>query len=115
MSNEFWAEFESLLDTTEQEAVEYRVHYNDGGEIYLCTMQNHPVDTTYLVVTKAEYDTYFNYRVVEGTLKRIVHSSGYRVQLRKSDSGFKTVMGHASLLIEEESYPNVEYYEYRNS
>ena len=114
MSNEFWAEFESLLDKTTPESIEYRVHYNEQGEIYLCTMQNHPVDTDYLVVTRDEYDRYFDYRVVDSKLKKIVHDAGYRVQLHKSQSGYKTVKSHASLLIEDEEYPDTEYYEYRN-
>jgi hypothetical protein len=114
MSNEFWAEFESLLDQRDQAAPEYRIHYTDGGDIYQCTMTNHPLDTNYLVVTKNEYDEYFHYKVVEGQLKRIVHDSGYHVQLQKSSSGYKTVKGHASLVLEDEEYTNVEYYEYRN-
>ena len=114
MSNEFWAEFEQLVDKREPEAVEYRLHYNDGGEIYLCTMQNHPLDTTYVVVTKAEYDRYFDYRVVEDNLKKIDRDSGYSVQLKSSDKGYKTVKGHAGLLVEDEDCPDVEYYEYRN-
>jgi hypothetical protein len=114
MSNEFWAEFETLLDKTTPEPIEYRVHYNEQGEIYLCTMQNHPADTDYLVVTKDEYDRYFDYRVVNGLLKKIDHDAGYRVQLHKSLTGYKTVKAHASLLIEDEEYPETEYYEYRN-
>jgi len=113
MSNEFWAEFESLLDKTIPEAIEYRVHYNEQGEIYLCTMQNHPLDTDYLVVTRAEYERYFDYCVVDAKLKKIDRDAVYRVQLRKSNTGYKTVKHHASLLIEDEEYPDVEYYEYR--
>jgi hypothetical protein len=114
MSNEFWTEFESLLDKSEPESIEYRLHYTDGGDIYACTMQQHPENTNYVVVIKPEYDKYFEYAVVEGKLKRIVSDSGYHVQLQKSDRGFKTVKGHASLLIEDEEYTEVEYYEYRN-
>jgi hypothetical protein len=113
MSNEFWAEFETLLDKTIPEAIEYRVHYNEQGEIYLCTMQSHPVDTDYLVVTREEYDRYFDYRVVDAKLKKIDRDAGYRVQLRQSNSGYKTVKNHASLLIEDKEYPDTEYYEYR--
>lgn len=115
MSNEFWAEFEQLLDKRDQEVLEYRVHYNQNGEIYLCTMQNHPVDTDYVVVTKTEYDRYFDYEVIEGNLKKKIRDSGYRAQLRKSGTGYKTVKGHAGLLLEDEDYPDVEYYEYRNN
>jgi hypothetical protein len=113
MSNEFWAEVNSLLDKTIPEAIEYRVHYNEQGEIYLCTMQNHPVETDYLVVSKDEYDRYFDYRVVDAKLKKTVHDAGYRVQLQQSNTGYKTVKHHASLLVEDEEYTDVEYYEYR--
>jgi len=112
MSNEFWAEVNSLLDTTILEAIEYRVHYNEQGEIYLCTMQNHPPGTDYLVVTRDEYDRYFDYCVVNDKLKKIDRDAGYRVQLRKSTVGYRVVNGHASLVVEDD-YPHVEYYEYR--
>ena len=108
MSNEFWADFDSLLDKSEPDALEYRVHYNTGGEIYLCTMQNHPIDTEYLVVTKEEYDRYFDYTVVEGHLKKIERDAGYHLQLRRSDRGYKTVKGHAGIILEDEEYPEVE-------
>jgi len=114
MSNEFWAEFDQLLDRAVPETIEYRLHYTASGDIYLCTMQNHPVDTDYLVATKDEYENYFNYRVVNGRLKRVVHDGGYHVQLRKSNSGFRTVKGHANLILEDEVYSDTENYEYRN-
>jgi hypothetical protein len=114
MSNEFWEEFNRLLDRSEPEPIEYRLHYTETGAIYLGTMQQHPTDTTYLVVTKDEYDRYFDYQVVAGALKRIVHDAGYHVQLQKSNSGYKTVKGHAGLLLEDDEYPDIEYYEYRN-
>ena len=75
-------------------------------------MQNHPVDTDYLVVTRDEYDRYFDYRVVDAKLKKIDRDAVYRVQLRKSNSGYRVANGHASLVVEDD-YPDVEYYEYR--
>ena len=72
-------------------------------------MQDHP-EGNYLIVTKAEYDTYFLYTVVKGKLKKIDYDAGYRVQLTKSTQGFKVVRGHAGLLIEDETYTDVEYY-----
>jgi hypothetical protein len=113
MSNEFWVEVESLLDKTIPEAIEYRVHYNEQGEIYLCTMQNHPVDTTYLVVSQDEYNRYYHYKVVKGKLVHIAHDSKYRVQLHKSSTGFRVAAGHAGLVVEDD-YSDVEYYEYNN-
>ena len=113
MSNEFWSEFESLLDNHEPEPIEYRLHYNDAGDIQMCTMQKHPENTQYLVVAKEEYEQYQDYRVVEGKLKKIIRDNGYHVQLQKSDKGYKTVKGHAGIILEED-YPEVEYYEYRD-
>jgi hypothetical protein len=112
MSNEFWKEVESLLDKSEPEPIEYRLHYNDAGDIYQCTLMEHPENTQYLVVEKSVYDRYFDYIVVEGNLKKIVRDSGYRVQLQKSDTGYKVVKGHASVIVEDD-YHEVEYYEYR--
>jgi len=38
------------------EPIEYRLHYDDGGNIIMCTMQQHPKDTEYLVVDKEIYE-----------------------------------------------------------
>lgn len=96
--------------------VEYRLHYNELGEIYLCTMVNHPNSTNYIVVDQTTYDQYYMYRIVDKKLKKIDNDSGYRVKLKKSDHGYCVVKNHAGLLLEaEEAYNNIEYYEYRNN
>lgn len=95
--------------------IEYRLHYNELGEIYLCTMVDHPATTSYVVVDKDTYDTYFMYRVVKEQLVKIDNDAGYRVKLQKSNQGFAVVKDHAGLLIENETYPNIEYYAYRNN
>ena len=105
--------FSSLITPVPQ-ILEYRLYYNDLGEITSCSMQQHADNGTYIVVTKDEYDTYFKYKVVKGKLKIIDNDDGYSVQLRKADAGVKVVKGHAGLIIEpEETYNNIEYYEYR--
>ena len=107
----YWAEVKEVVAPT----IEYRLHYNELGEIYMCTMVDHPDATDYIVVTKDEYDHYFHYSVVNSKLKKIDRDAGYRVQLRKSKSGYPTVSGHASLIIEaDETYNNTEYYERNN-
>jgi hypothetical protein len=110
MSNESWdEEFYRLLKPVETVELEYRVYYDDDGIIYRCSMQQHePGD--YIVVPKDEYDLYHHYRVVKGQMVKIDNDSRYRVQLQKSTSGYATVAGHAGLLIEDEDYPNIEYY-----
>jgi len=107
----YWAEVKPEISTQ----LEYRLHYNDDGDITMCSMQQHPESTQYIVVTKEEYDNYFRYCVVKGQLVKIEHNSKYRVRLKKSTKGFRTVAGHAGLVIEaDEVYNNVEYYEPNN-
>ena len=95
--------------------LEYRLHYNELGEIYLCTMVDHPESTEYLTVDKDTYDQYFRYRVVNKQLIKIDHDAGYRVKLQKSNQGFCVVKNHAGLILENEIYTNTECYEYRNN
>ena len=111
----FWQEVEQLIQPVKSLDLEYRLHYNESGEIYLCTMTDHPSDTCYLVVDRDTYYSYFQYRVENKQLKKIEHNSGYRVQLCKSAHGFLVVKNHAGLLLEEnEEHTDVEYYA-RNS
>lgn len=99
-----------------EEPIEYRIHYNDIGEIYLCTMQQHPTDTQYIVATQYEYDNYFRYTVVNNKLKLIDTGLNYRVQLKKSNSGYLVVKNHAGLVLEPgEAYENTEYYDKRTN
>ena len=112
MNNDFWDEFQNLLVITHKVEIEYRLHYNELGEITCCTMQQHPDSDSYIVVTKEEYDNYFQYRVVNGKLVRIEHDAQYCVRLKRSTTGYPVVAGHAGLVIEtDEVYNNVEYYE----
>jgi hypothetical protein len=78
-------------------------------------MTNHPLDENYIVVTKEEYDNYFRYTVVEGKLKKIDTNPGYRVQLKKSTTGYPVVKNHAGLIVEVgEPYEDTEYYDTNN-
>lgn len=110
MSNESWdEEFYRALKPAVAVELEYRVYYNEDGEIYRCSMQQHePGD--YIVVSKEQYDLPHHYRVVKGQMVKIDTDARYRVQLCKSTDGFAVVAGHAGLLIEDEDYPNREYY-----
>ena len=97
------------------EPIEYRIYYDESGNITSCSMQSHEPGT-YIVVSKNDYDNYFRYTVVNGKLKKIESDPGFRVQLVKSTSGFPTVKNHAGLVIEQdEAYTDIEYYEYRTN
>lgn len=115
MNAEFLAELEQLLDKSLPEPIEYRFHYDETGRIYLCTTQDHPANTSYLVVNEEQYHRYYDYYVIDGHLKKFDRDFKNRVNLAKSNKGYKTVKGHAGIILEDEDYPEIEYYEYRNS
>lgn len=95
--------------------LEYRLHYDDQGNITMCTMQQHPESTQYVVVTKEEYHNYYQYRIENKKLKLIDRNPIYSVQLLKSNSGYQVVKDHAGILLEsDETYANTEYYDTTN-
>jgi hypothetical protein len=95
-----------------EEPIEYRIHYDGAGNITMCTMQNHPAESNYIVVSKEEYDNYFRYTIVDGKLKKIDRNPGSSVQLTKSNSGYQVVKNHAGLILESgEIYVDTEYYD----
>jgi hypothetical protein len=112
------SEFEkalAMLKPAVEEVKEYRLHYDELGTITMCSMQNHPQDTTYIVVSQDEYDNYFRYTIVDNKLKKIDNNPGYRVQLVSSAAGYATVKKHAGLIIEPtDTYTEIEYYDTNN-
>jgi len=106
----------SLIEDIVVEPVEYRIHYDSAGNITMCTMQDHPTETDYIVVSKEEYDNYYQYTVVDAKLKKIDRDLGSSVQLTKSDSGYQVVKNHAGIVVESgEIYAETEYYDRTNN
>lgn len=100
------------IKAQEQEELEYRVHYNEQGFIYMCSMQAHPDNTNYLVVTKDEYDNYMRYQVKDNQLVKIDRTRKHRVQLKSSDHGYTVVRNHAGIILEStDEYKDIEHYE----
>lgn len=102
----------------EPEPVEYRLHYDEFGRITVCSMQNHPADTDYLVVTKEQYENYAKYAVDTKTKKLkivVVSNPGVSIQLKRSTKGWGAVKHHAGIVLEnDETYNEIEYYEPNN-
>lgn len=98
------------LEPMVEEPIEYRLHYDDTGGITMCSKQNHPEDTQYLIVNESEYENYFRYYVKDGKLKKIDVDPGYRVQLKSSSQGYAVVKNHANIILENEQYAEIEYY-----
>ena len=104
------------LIVTEDEPLEYRLHYNDIGDIFMCSMQQHPANENYIVVDREIYDRYFRYRVVNGKLELINQNNGVKPSLVKGTKDFQVVKNNAALLLEEnEHYIDTEYYDRRIS
>ena len=115
MNNEFWAELEKLIQPVLPLAIEYRLYYNEDGNIISGSMQQHSKDNNYVVVTKEIYENYFKYQIVNGAPQLINRTVENRVKLKLSDTGYLVVKGHASLIIEDtETYPEIEHYARNN-
>ncbi len=96
------------------DSIEYRFYYNDQGDITMCSYQNHPQGTQYLIVDQETYNNYIKYRinVKQKKLEKIAIDPGISVNLKSSDQGYKVVRHHAGLLLESnETYKDIEYYE----
>lgn len=112
----FWREVESLIKPVPETVIEYRLHYNDIGNITMCSMSNHPDSAQYLVVDQTTYENYFRYTVVDGALVKIKTDAKYTRKLMSADAGIAVVKGHAGLIIEDtESHNKIEHYEYRSN
>lgn len=93
---------------------EYRIYYDEFGNITACAMVQHPPGENYIIVSVEQYHNYWRYRVKNGKLEPIKIDASSTNILRKSDKGFKVVKGHANLLLDDkEHFENVEFYAYR--
>ena len=114
---DFWEEVNALIVPLSETKIEYRLYYNEMGEIYLYAMleQDYPADGMYIIVDKLTYEKYGRYCVVNGALKEIDLRVGNRVHLIKSDHGYRVVAGHANIVLDDnETYSDIEFYEQIN-
>jgi len=94
---------------------EYRLYYNDLGEITGYCETNHPPDSQYIVL--ASPDQYFKQnthqlRVIDGALVTIEKKHKTTGLLTKSTTGQPVVAGMATIAImPNETYDKIEYYD----
>ena len=106
----------SLIEESSIEPIEYRIHYDDSGNIIMCSMQQHPDNSQYLVVSKHDYDNYFRYCVINKKLKQIDIDHGCCTSLKKSSTGYRVVKNHAGIVLEiDENFSEIEYYDRTNN
>ena len=106
----------SMLKTPVEETTEYRLHYDELGNIIMTSMRSHPESEQYLVVDEDDFKNYYRYRVVNKKLQLIPQECGMVTGLKKSNSGFCVVKNHAGVLVEnDEEVSLTEYYDYRTN
>jgi len=106
MSDELYRQFP-------KQEIEYRLYYDDRGRPVAMASHDYPTGN-YVVITKEQYDQpNYNVRIING---RIVFDTRdhFHVQLKRSDSGVAVVRGHAGLVLENDTYKEVEYYDRNN-
>jgi len=112
----FLAEVAALVDAPKEIVKEYRVFYDDNGEIIGQSMTEPHLEGSYIVVTEEEYNNIHKYaKVKDGELKLKVFNPGYKRQLIPGVAQFTVVKNHAGILLEQdETYDDTEQYGYRD-
>lgn len=112
MSKELAEAFNNILPVPLVE-LEYRLYYDATGKPISMSSHNHPIGQ-YVVITRHHYDSAnYNCRVDNGIL-RFDLGDQVRVQLKKSNTGVPVVNGYANLVVENNEYTDIEYYDRNN-
>lgn len=115
--NQSLPELEKAFENIQQPsllAIEYRLYYDQYGTPVSMSSHNHP-DGNYVVVTKEQYDrpNYTSLKVVNGQIKIIDPAMAGILGVEKSTTGFRVAKNHAGILADD-TYTEIEYYDYRN-
>jgi hypothetical protein len=103
MSDELYQQFP-------EQQIEYRLYYDDSGHPVAMASHDYP-QGRYVVITREQYDNpNYNVRVKNGAIV-VDTSDHFHVQLHKSNTGVAVVRGHASIVLENDHYEEVEYYD----
>ncbi len=124
MSNEFWDEVFLLVKQYDQQRpkifVENRLYYEkQDGTVIGYYETDHPEGDNYIVLS--DPNEFFKnnttlLRVKNNKLILLDPKQPNKSRLKKSQTGYKTVRGHAALLLEHnETYQDIEYYEQTNN
>jgi len=98
---------------------EYRLYYNDDGTVIGLWENGFPVGDNYIIIEHPDqfHKNNTNWlRVVNKELKIIDPHIPNKVKLKKSSTGYRTVKGHAALILyENEQHREIEFYDRTNS
>ena len=120
---ELWAEVWRLVAEYDRQrpvvVKEYRLYYNEDSTIIGLWETDHPEGDNYIVLD--DPDIFHRtptglLRIVNKELKVLDPTPIYRVKLAKAESGQRVVKGHAAvILMPEEEYTEIEYYDRTNN
>ena len=106
MSDELYRQFP-------KQQLEYRLYYDAKGRPTCMASHDYPAGD-YVVITKEQYERpNYNVRILNGTIV-FDTSDHFHVQLKRSNTGVAVVRGHASIVLENDTYEEIEHYD-RNS
>jgi hypothetical protein len=98
---------------------EFRLYYNDSGEITMLAESSHPEGNNYIVLEDpAEFHNTSTHllRVKDGKLIKINPVVQRKAGLQRSITGQRVVKGIAALpLMPDEEYQDVEYYDLKTN
>ena len=106
MSDELYRQFP-------KQELEYRLYYDAQGRPVTMASHDYP-EGEYIVITREQYERpNYNVRVANGRMM-FDTADHFHVQLKRSNTGVAVVRGHASIVLENDTYEEIEYYD-RNS
>ena len=120
---ELWAEVWRLVAEYDRQrpvvVKEYRLYYNEDGTAIGLWETDHPEGDNYIVLDDPDIfhrTSTSLLRIVNKELKVLDPTPIYRVKLTKAESGQRVVKGHAAvILLPEEAYTEIEYYDRTNT
>ena len=108
-----------LLDNPNPIEYEYRLYYNMQGNITHTTnlKTDKILNKSFVVVDEKIYKNFLKYKIVNGLPELIPKNIGHvTTGIIRSENGIKVVKNHVNLpLMQDESYLEIEYYDYRNN
>lgn len=106
-----------LIDPVKELVREYRLYYDDLGNIVQVSDSNwnHPESGNYVIVDKNIHNNWNSYYIRNRQAVLKITNASSLVQLVKSNAGYKVVKNHPALIVEDtDTIKDIEYYDYRN-
>lgn len=122
MNDNFWDEVFKLVEEFDAQRPvvrkQNRLYYNDDGSVIGYYETNHPAGDNYIILDDPNIFFKNNTHLLRVKNKKLTLLDVKRpnkVRLKRASSGFSTVKGHSAILLEQnETYNEVDYYDYQN-